>query len=1531
MNEETNWLGNSPYVSFLDRDDDESRRIDAFNFELAKKRSLEDYLNKVKKKKMLNEEGTLLKDKTTTKSSERESDNVVDLISPVSSKVQDEVRKRKRKKLPFVKYSTEKPSQKNADDERNSSLLDTSFCVTDDSSVCRTADEIDTITTEKQDELCESLDQDMSLSTEIEIRKEKQQSDEIQTTEKQVENVGNFDSFVPFPTAIEKRVGVDECEEQNVSEKSKQQSSSVLSLSSGENVEIPKRNTLHLSHTGTLIQSKPVCKRLSKNKRILIRKIYGYRVIGKGNRTMRLHDDKTTSSISAAMNMKMDHEQANSAEVSAKRPPPVIKIKTEPELATAAAAASGNSSSSSSSSSSNGSEEITASMAASASDTTPANPWTSTKCIFCGQMLSANDDPKLLECLHAACKHCITSRLKENPILEADGIATDNIVRCPRCLVNCRQSMIIDNLFLSECLATSGVVGGGGADGGDGTESGEQRMGDLKCGSCAETGVTSWCVECAEFICDICVQAHMRLKITKDHTIKPKEEAEPESNAAHQGALPKSQLCSVHRQERLTLFCEACDRLTCRDCQLTTHRDHKYKFINEIAAETRTLISGLLSEVTYKRVLLKSAMKVIDDRQRLILEKRKELVNDITEMVVKLTNTINTRGKQLVVRLNDVCDAKQQTLNEKKQALDQLSNLTDDCIEFVNNALDQGSDMALLASKTNLTAHLQRIKSRRADIPNPEIPVRISLCLDKVPELIKVASSIGSIMVDGRTYPPSSSSGGSSTPSPAAAGSGAARLATPPAAVPPINIKTEAGHKGHPPAYESVAPPPPLQQAPSLAGGGAQAAAILGPQHQQQQLMSRHYTSPPQQQMSPAAVYQQQQSRTSPLQSMAQMPQQIARNLQQRVHHNQGAVSMTRVGGGPHQQQVTSSTDGGARGVGGGDGGLRSMLSLHYHQQQQHQQHQQQLQQQQLHQQQQAAHQQFMANHAMRTTSPQNPQIYVQHRLGGGAPNVIVTASSTQPGYLPPPQGHPPHMVAAQPRYPSPYQAQNSPAKETSKRLSSPSIVHRFFDLSRKSSKFRTIAQQTHSRPPAGSYSSTARQLVQRVQSPHSSNQQQQSRQSQSPAAATAGILWHIPQSQAAAAKQQSQSSTSAVAAPPPPPLIQLPLDQDTSFKITLKQQINSQAAPSSGSKTPAAGGTSGTGGAGGGVAVTSSVPKTPSPRLSTKASDDAEKCLDKFCQDSVNDLMMTIAKLDSQGTEMIPEVVGGETNGTPQVDSSTDSSAVTPSPLPRPASTSNTQESQKDDPNEDWCAVCLDGGEPVLCCDYCPKVFHIKCHIPRIPDFPEIWKHESDPWQCLLCTDMVPLSNKVAEAGVKRKASTALTSEEQKLVERILLELYCQYDPSLHFREIVSPENTGYYEVIKKPMSFEKVRQKLDPADTTVEKYTCVEDVISDIRLIFKNAYIYNSINSQVYTDAKTLEELLDQMLEKWIPALAAEPGSTPSANNQPAEEEEAVAEEEAAAEEEAEDDEEEDEEDEENEDGHPPAAKRVRRAVSD
>ncbi|XP_046688247.1 E3 ubiquitin-protein ligase TRIM33 [Homalodisca vitripennis] len=304
-----------------------------------------------------------------------------------------------------------------------------------------------------------------------------------------------------------------------------------------------------------------------------------------------------------------------------------------------------------------------------------------------------------------------------------------------------------------------------------------------------------------------------------------------------------------------------------------------------------------------------------------------------------------------------------------------------------------------------------------------------------------------------------------------------------------------------------------------------------------------------------------------------------------------------------------------------------------------------------------------------------------------------------------------------------------------------------------------------HNSRQHAAYSPAARQLVQRVQSPHSSNQQ-----------TGGGIQWHIPQQPPA---QYGSPS------PVHKPLPQVHAPPDDSYKITLKQPTPPAVVDQKPVLTHP-------------PFVSSSVPKTPSPHTQAKAADDAEKSLDKFCQESVNDLMMTIAKLDSNGIMVIPEkgadsVVDSSTG--PPIDRPSTSTAGTSQATP---SSQGSLDSQKDDPNEDWCAVCLDGGEPVLCCDNCPKVFHLKCHIPSLSAFPG----ESETWQCLLCTSMSGVTSNI-QVGDKRPHSDGLDSYEQMLMQRILLELYCQYEPSLHFREVIPADNLEYHEKIKRPMSF--------------------------------------------------------------------------------------------------------------------------------
>lgn len=68
-------------------------------------------------------------------------------------------------------------------------------------------------------------------------------------------------------------------------------------------------------------------------------------------------------------------------------------------------------------------------------------------------------------------------------------------------------------------------------------------------------------------------------------------------------------------------------------------------------------------------------------------------------------------------------------------------------------------------------------------------------------------------------------------------------------------------------------------------------------------------------------------------------------------------------------------------------------------------------------------------------------------------------------------------------------------------------------------------------------------------------------------------------------------------------------------------------------------------------------------------------------------------------------------------------SAAQMPLLIENPLAQRGTEKVQPDQDNaemesEDFCAVCLIGGD-LLCCDRCPKVFHLSCHIPSLLSFP--------------------------------------------------------------------------------------------------------------------------------------------------------------------------------------------------------------------
>uniref|UniRef100_A0A672MN33 Tripartite motif containing 66 n=1 Tax=Sinocyclocheilus grahami TaxID=75366 RepID=A0A672MN33_SINGR len=181
---------------------------------------------------------------------------------------------------------------------------------------------------------------------------------------------------------------------------------------------------------------------------------------------------------------------------------------------------------------------------------------------------------------------------------------------------------------------------------------------------------------------------------------------------------------------------------------------------------------------------------------------------------------------------------------------------------------------------------------------------------------------------------------------------------------------------------------------------------------------------------------------------------------------------------------------------------------------------------------------------------------------------------------------------------------------------------------------------------------------------------------------------------------------------------------------------------------------------------------------------------------------------------------------------------------------------------NEDFCAVCLIGGD-LLCCDRCPKVFHLSCHVPPLHSFP------IGDWICTLCRDVEqPEVEYDCENDQMSTGSLpyGLSACDQRKCEKLTL-LILSNILSTPFHEPVSPLARHYYQIIKKPMDLSVIRNRLSRTSNT--HYRSPQEFVADVLLMFKNCAKFNYPDSEVAQAGHSLQSFFTSKLREVFPDL--------------------------------------------------------------
>nr|XP_036848873.1 transcription intermediary factor 1-beta [Manis javanica] len=321
-------------------------------------------------------------------------------------------------------------------------------------------------------------------------------------------------------------------------------------------------------------------------------------------------------------------------------------------------------------------------------------------CGVCRERLRPEREPRLLPCLHSACSACLGPAAPASANSSGDGgTAGDGaVVDCPVCKQQCFSKDIVENYFMRDSGSKAAT---------------DSQDANQCCTSCEDNApATSYCVECSEPLCETCVEAHQRVKYTKDHTVRSTGPAKSRDGE-------RTVYCNVHKHEPLVLFCESCDTLTCRDCQLNAHKDHQYQFLEDAVRNQRKLLASLVKRLGDKHATLQKNTKEVRSSIRQVSDVQKRVQVDVKMAILQIMKELNKRGRVLVNDAQKVTEGQQERLERQHWTMTKIQKHQEHILRFASWALESDNNTALLLSKKLIYFQLHRALKMIVDPVEP--------------------------------------------------------------------------------------------------------------------------------------------------------------------------------------------------------------------------------------------------------------------------------------------------------------------------------------------------------------------------------------------------------------------------------------------------------------------------------------------------------------------------------------------------------------------------------------------------------------------------------------------------------------------------------------------------------------------------------------------------------------------------------------------------------------------------------------------
>ncbi|XP_071790498.1 E3 ubiquitin-protein ligase TRIM33-like [Asterias amurensis] len=294
-------------------------------------------------------------------------------------------------------------------------------------------------------------------------------------------------------------------------------------------------------------------------------------------------------------------------------------------------------------------------------------------------------EPKLLDCLHSFCKHCLleyhTTNYKDAKMLI-----------CPLCRKETQLPETGVEDFKSNFILT-GLAG-------QLEQVSSLEHSKLVCNLCEEKNkATHFCYDCPMFICANCYKMHKKFPSLLSHTVATLKDVRDGKTAMKKTKPKRHPECQTHEGEVMRFYCTTCDVMICRDCTVIGHckPQHEYIECNQASSTYKQSLTQLFTP-------LEETMKKLQQSQATASTMKDNLNIAAKRTMAEVKNRADEIRAEVTAQESRIMDEIQTILKDRNEKLEEFEQAVSVNLQQIQQSLQSAKDISKNSSMPDFLA-----------------------------------------------------------------------------------------------------------------------------------------------------------------------------------------------------------------------------------------------------------------------------------------------------------------------------------------------------------------------------------------------------------------------------------------------------------------------------------------------------------------------------------------------------------------------------------------------------------------------------------------------------------------------------------------------------------------------------------------------------------------------------------------------------------------------------------------------------------